>query len=58
MIGGGPGGYACAIKAAKASMRVAIFEKESFGGTCLNVGCIPTKYLLDKAMAWRKSDVD
>lgn len=49
VIGGGPGGYACAIKAAKASMRVAIFEKESFGGTCLNVGCIPTKYLLDKA---------
>ncbi len=49
VIGGGPGGYACAIKAAKASLRVAIFEKEALGGTCLNVGCIPTKYLLDKA---------
>ncbi|HOE88531.1 MAG: Dihydrolipoyl dehydrogenase [Spirochaetes bacterium ADurb.Bin315] len=54
VIGGGPGGYACAIKAAKASMRVAIFEKESFGGTCLNVGCIPTKYLLDKASGLEK----
>jgi len=49
VIGGGPGGYACAIKAAKASLRVALFEKEALGGTCLNVGCIPTKYLLDKA---------
>ncbi|NLV84247.1 MAG: NAD(P)/FAD-dependent oxidoreductase, partial [Spirochaetales bacterium] len=49
VIGGGPAGYACAIKAAKASLRVAIFEKGAFGGTCLNVGCIPTKYLLDKA---------
>ena len=49
VIGGGPAGYACAIKAAKASLRVAIFEKGTLGGTCLNVGCIPTKYLLDKA---------
>lgn len=49
VIGGGPGGYACAIRAAQASLRVAIFEKDAIGGTCLNVGCIPTKYLLDKA---------
>lgn len=49
VIGGGPGGYAAAISAAKAGLNVAIFEKQKVGGTCLNVGCIPTKYLLDKA---------
>lgn len=49
VVGGGPGGYLSARIAAKKGAKVALFEKESLGGTCLNVGCIPTKYLLDKA---------
>ena len=51
VIGGGPGGYSLGIAAAKAGLKVALFEKEHLGGTCLNVGCIPTKYLVDKALA-------
>lgn len=54
MIGGGPGGYSMAIAAAKKGLKVALFEKEKLGGTCLNVGCIPTKYLVDKANAMEK----
>ncbi|MCU6761071.1 Dihydrolipoyl dehydrogenase [uncultured Roseburia sp.] len=46
VIGGGPGGYVAAIKAAQAGKKTAIIEKESLGGTCLNVGCIPTKALV------------
>lgn len=46
VIGGGPGGYVAAIKAAQAGKKTAIIEKEHFGGTCLNVGCIPTKALV------------
>lgn len=49
VIGGGPGGYTAAIKAAQLGARVILFEQNSVGGTCLNVGCIPTKYLLEKA---------
>lgn len=43
VIGGGPGGYVAAIKAAQAGKKVCIIEKANFGGTCLNEGCIPTK---------------
>ena len=47
VIGAGPGGYVCAIRAAQLGMKVAIVEKwKTFGGTCLNVGCIPSKALL------------
>lgn len=47
VIGGGPGGYVCAIKAAQLGMKVACVEKRGrLGGTCLNVGCIPSKALL------------
>ncbi|MDD2504502.1 MAG: dihydrolipoyl dehydrogenase [Clostridia bacterium] len=46
VIGGGPGGYVAAIKAAQSGLRTAIVEKEYIGGTCLNIGCIPTKTLL------------
>lgn len=47
IIGGGPGGYVCAIKAAQMGLKVACIEKRgSLGGTCLNVGCIPSKALL------------
>jgi dihydrolipoamide dehydrogenase len=49
VIGGGPGGYVAAIKAAQLGGRVALFEKEKLGGTCLNWGCIPTKCLLKTA---------
>ncbi|MCD8350575.1 MAG: dihydrolipoyl dehydrogenase [Planctomycetaceae bacterium] len=48
ILGGGPAGYSAAIAAGRAGKRVAVFEGETVGGTCLNVGCIPTKYLLDK----------
>ncbi len=46
VIGGGPAGYVAAIKAAQLGAKVAIVEKGVFGGTCLNVGCIPTKTYL------------
>jgi dihydrolipoamide dehydrogenase len=46
VIGGGPGGYPAAIKAAQLGASVALIEKESLGGTCLNWGCIPTKTLI------------
>ena len=46
VLGGGPGGYTGAIRAAKWGMKVALIEKEALGGTCLNRGCIPTKALL------------
>ncbi|MGC2857375.1 dihydrolipoyl dehydrogenase [Novispirillum sp. DQ9] len=47
VIGGGPGGYVCAIRAAQLGMKVACVEKRgALGGTCLNVGCIPSKALL------------
>ncbi|MDU2591187.1 MAG: dihydrolipoyl dehydrogenase [Paeniclostridium sordellii] len=46
VIGGGPGGYVAAIKAAMLGADVTVIEKRRVGGTCLNVGCIPTKALL------------
>ena len=47
IIGSGPGGYVCAVKAAQLGLTVAVIEKgTTFGGTCLNVGCIPSKALL------------
>ncbi len=50
IIGGGPAGYACALKAAQLGLRPAVVEaRPSLGGTCLNVGCIPSKALLDSS---------
>ena len=46
VIGGGPGGYVCAIRAAQNGLKVAVVEREHLGGICLNWGCIPTKALL------------
>jgi len=46
IIGGGPGGYTAAIRAAQLNAEVTLIEKERVGGTCLNKGCIPTKVLL------------
>ena len=49
IIGGGPGGYVAAEKAAKAGLSVVLFEAGELGGVCLNEGCIPTKTLLYSA---------
>ena len=49
MVGGGPGGYVAAIRAAQLGMKVALVERENLGGICLNWGCIPTKALLRSA---------
>ena len=46
VIGGGPGGYLCAERAAQAGFKAAVIEKRALGGTCLNEGCVPTKSLL------------
>ncbi len=49
ILGGGPGGYVAAIRAAQLGMKTAIIEKDKLGGICLNWGCIPTKALLKNA---------
>ena len=50
IIGSGPGGYVAAIRCAQLGMKTALIEKyTSLGGTCLNVGCIPSKALLDSS---------
>ena len=49
IIGGGPGGYAAAIRCSQLGLAVALAEQEALGGTCLNWGCIPTKSLLQSA---------
>jgi dihydrolipoyl dehydrogenase len=49
IVGGGPGGYPAAIRAAQYGLRVAVIEKERAGGVCLNWGCIPTKAMLRSA---------
>lgn len=47
VIGAGPGGYVCAIRCAQLGLKTAVVEgRETLGGTCLNVGCIPSKALL------------
>ena len=51
VIGGGPGGYVAAIRAAQLGGKVTLIEKNKLGGTCLNVGCIPTKAILHAAEA-------
>ncbi|MGH3669149.1 MAG: FAD-dependent oxidoreductase, partial [Pseudonocardiaceae bacterium] len=49
ILGGGSGGYACALRAAQLGMSVTLVEKDKLGGTCLHRGCIPTKALLHAA---------
>ena len=57
VIGSGPGGYVCAIKAAQLGLSVAVVEKrQTFGGTCLNVGCIPSKALLYASEAFAEAN--
>jgi dihydrolipoamide dehydrogenase len=56
VIGGGPGGYVCAIRLAQLGLKVACIEKEkTLGGTCLNVGCIPSKALLEASHKFHDS---
>ncbi len=55
VIGGGPGGYVAAIRAAQLGAEVTLVEKDKLGGTCLNVGCIPTKALLHTAQVFRSA---
>src|SRR5882757_9612786 len=58
VIGAGPGGYVCAFRAAQLGLKVALVEKRAtLGGTCLNVGCIPSKALLHSSehVAFAKS---
>lgn len=52
VIGGGPGGYATALYGASAGLNIAMIEKGKLGGTCLNVGCIPAKELLETAATY------
>lgn len=52
VIGGGPGGYVCAIRAAQLGLKTAVVERDRMGGICLNWGCIPTKALLRSSEIW------
>ena len=54
VIGGGPGGYTAAIRASQKGLKTALVEKNSLGGTCLNLGCIPTKCLLNSSKLYYK----
>ena len=58
VIGAGPGGYVAAIRAAQLGMRVACVEKRALGGTCLNVGCIPSKALLESSELFRRAKTE
>ena len=53
VIGGGPGGYVAAIRAAQLGLKAAVIERDKLGGVCLNWGCIPTKALLKNAEIYR-----
>lgn len=53
VVGGGPGGYVAALRAAQLGAKAVLVEREALGGVCLNWGCIPTKALLHAAEAWR-----
>src|SRR5690625_2604509 len=55
VLGGGPGGYVAAIRAAQLGMSVAIVESNQVGGTCLHHGCIPSKALLRTAEVYRQT---
>ena len=58
VIGTGPGGYVCAIRAAQLGMKVAVVEKDAtLGGTCLNVGCMPSKALLHASEISRRPGI-
>jgi dihydrolipoamide dehydrogenase len=54
VIGAGPGGYVAALRASQSKKRVVVLEKENVGGTCMNWGCIPTKYLLHQTKIYKQ----
>ena len=56
VIGGGPGGYVAAIKAAKEGMQVALVENVRVGGTCLNRGCIPAKAMIHASLSVQRDE--
>ena len=56
IIGGGPGGYTAANKAARNGLKTILFEKDKIGGTCLNRGCIPMKSLIESAHVYKQAD--
>src|SRR5580700_11414909 len=57
VIGTGPGGYVCAIRAAQLGMKTAVVEKwATFGGTCLNIGCIPSKAMLNASELYEEAE--
>src|SRR5471032_2954430 len=55
VIGGGPGGYVAAIRAGQLGIPTVLIESESLGGTCLNVGCIPSKAIIHAATAFEEA---
>lgn len=55
VIGGGPGGYSAALEAAKHGLSTVLFEKGLLGGTCLNRGCVPTKFLLHTSELYHRT---
>src|SRR5882672_7956246 len=52
VVGGGPGGYVCAIRCGQLGLKTAVVERENLGGICLNWGCIPSKALLRSSEIW------
>jgi len=58
VIGGGAGAFAAAIKATEFSEKIAMIERGKLGGTCVNVGCVPTKYLLEAARKYYETKTD
>jgi len=55
IIGGGPGGYVAALRGAQLKKEVVLFEKEQVGGTCMNWGCIPAKFLLHQTKTFKEA---
>ena len=55
VLGGGPGGYECAIRCSQLGLKTALIEARELGGTCLNRGCIPTKALLHGAEVYAEA---
>ena len=56
VIGSGPGGYVCAIKSSQLGLKTACVESQkTLGGTCLNIGCIPSKSLLNSSEIYHKA---
>ena len=55
IIGGGPAGYSAALEAARLNLKVITFEESQIGGTCLNRGCVPTKFLVQASEVYAQA---